>query len=193
MGSSPLRANKSGLVPLATHLDFDIKGILALNTRCGLSLAQHTVRRLLDMEAPEWAFKKLISDCFLKLPELNAGWIIQAQARDFFKLLTMCAAKVSDNALRGEVILIARRFRDYNLLKAAVAALANRPLSHFEFREAADLLMISSKEFSETASLICLDAYKAHGLDFRNQIKAILKKKHGEWIDVEIEDGAIPV
>jgi hypothetical protein len=190
---SPLTANKSGLVPLFAHLDFDIKGILTQNTKTALAFAQHTVRRLNEMRAPEWAYKKLLTDCFFVLPELNAGWIIQAQARDFFVLVVECG-KHASNAQKDEIILIARRFRDYVLLEETVAALYGRPLSAYEFLETAEMLHVASREFSEIAGLLCLDAYKAHGVDLRNAVKEILKQKHAAWKEVETEElDAIPV
>jgi hypothetical protein len=180
-------------MPLATHLDFDIKGILRLNTRLALSLAQHTVLRLTEMEAPEWAFRKLIKEGLLALPELNTNWIIQAQSRDIFRLAVICAKHVDANT-KDEVILVARRFRDYNILRAAVLSLHDRPLTKFEIREAADLLHISSSQFSEVASLMCVDAFKMHGVEFRKEIKELLVKKHGQWVEFEPEHkDAIPV
>ncbi|HXK38252.1 MAG TPA: hypothetical protein VJ579_04270 [Candidatus Paceibacterota bacterium] len=191
--SSPLRANSSGLMPLATHLAFDIKGILGLSSPYALSLAKHTVQRLNEMEAPSWAYQQLVKDCFLMLPELNSNWIIQAQARDFFRLIMMCGEHL-DKATKDEVILVARRFRDYNILRSAVQKLHDRSLSQFEIKEAVDLLHVSSSQFSEVASLMCLDAFKMHGLEFRKEIKEMLVKKHGEWVEFEPEHkDAIPV
>jgi hypothetical protein len=174
-------------MPLSTHLDYDIKGILSLGPRLALPMAQHTLRRLEEMEAPEDAFKKLLSECFLKMPELSSGWIIQAQARDFFRLAATCAQHTSDLSLKGQVVLICRRFRDYKLLKETVRQLADRPLSQFEFREIAELTHVTSRDFNEVTTMMCIDAYEAHGEAFRNEVKQILVKKHGEWVEAEID------
>lgn len=186
MGSS-LRANRSGLMPLRTHLDFDMKSILEMSPRIGLALAQHTMRKLEIMEAPDWAFERFAEHCLLELPEFQSGWIMQAQSKDFFMLLLSCG-KHANMEIKERIVLVARRFRDYKLLKLTVGTLLVRPLSPFEFEEAAELLHITSRDFSETASLITIDAFKTHGLELRSKIKEILKKK----ADVELlEETAI--